>query len=234
MDHEATKETVEVTEKSATNPIVKGSTKGNKKTFIIIGVIVGVILICCCVSILVAGRNLPTVDTVSPSPTDKVLENATTTEIPSATATTKPVATIKQLPKIGDVVTVGNAQWTLVAARDIGSTLKSSFGAYGKDCVANSGKFIQVDLKIKNLNKDVATVTNPDLIDSLDRSFVTSSDVYSCVDTSLFLLSSVNPGIEKSFSAIYEVPLDASGFKLEVGDFGLFNLTADKLITLGF
>jgi hypothetical protein len=124
--------------------------------------------------------------------------------------------------KIGDVVTVKDVQWTITEAKDLGSTLKSTYGSYGTDCKANSGKFVQITVKIKNNGKDMASVMNLNLYDSEKHEYVSSSEVFSCVTGDLYILSNVNPGIEKTFKAIYEVPTTATGLRVKVGDLDLF------------
>ena len=124
--------------------------------------------------------------------------------------------------KIGEAVTVKDVQWTITEAKDLGSTLKSTYGSYGTDCKANSGKFVQITVKIKNNGTDMASVMNLNLYDSDKHEYVSSSDVYGCVTGDLFILSNINPGIEKTFIAVYEVPTTATGLRVKVGDLNLF------------
>ena len=134
--------------------------------------------------------------------------------------------------KMNETVVVGEVQWQLVAAEDKGDVIKTDY-SYGDDCVANSGKFIKITVKDKNNSNDMVSVMDLDLYDSENNEYTTSSDVYSCVDDSLFLLSNINPGIEKTFDAYYEVPKTASGFKVKVGDLDFFS-GSYKYISLGF
>ncbi|MCK9368533.1 DUF4352 domain-containing protein [Candidatus Dojkabacteria bacterium] len=133
--------------------------------------------------------------------------------------------------KIGQEVAVNDIIWKLTAAKNLGSTLKSTYG--GENCVANSGTFVKITVTIKNNGKDLATVTDLDLYDSQKREFVTSSDVTGCVSDTLFLLDNINPGIEKTFVAVYEIPNGATGLRLKVGDLNLFT-SDEKYISLGF
>lgn len=134
--------------------------------------------------------------------------------------------------KMNEAVVVGEVQWQLVAAEDKGDVIKTEY-SYGDDCVANSGKFIMITVKVKNNSNDMVSIMDLDLYDSENNEYTTSSDVYSCVDDSLFILSNINPGIEKTFNAYYEVPKTASGFKVKVGDLDLFS-SSYKYISLGF
>lgn len=135
--------------------------------------------------------------------------------------------------KLNEPVIVKDVQWTITEAKDLGATLKSNYSSYGDDCKANSGKFIQVTVKIKNNSKDMASVTDLDLYDSEKNEYKTSSDVFSCVEGDLFILSNINPGIEKTFIGVYEVPATASGFRVKVGDLNLFS-NEYTYVSLGF
>lgn len=134
--------------------------------------------------------------------------------------------------KISTPIIVKDVQWTVVEAKDLGSNLKSKYGAYGTDCNANSGKFIQVKLKIKNNGKEIATLTNLDLYDSEKNEYKTSTDVYGCIEGDLYILDNINPGIEKTFVAIYEVPTTAQGLKVKVGDLSFFT-NDHRYVSLG-
>lgn len=134
--------------------------------------------------------------------------------------------------KLGEAVTVDDVQWTLVSAKDIGSSLKSTY-SYGDDCVSASGKFVRVEVKAKNNSAEKISVYNLYLYDSAKSEYSTSTDVSSCSSDDLFFLESINPGIEKTFVAIYEVPKTSSSFKLKVGDVNIFSLK-HKYISLGF
>lgn len=135
--------------------------------------------------------------------------------------------------KLGEQVVVSDVQWTLTEAKPLGKTLKSLFGEFGDDCVANSGQFIKIQVKIKNNSKEMVSVTNLPLLDSQKREFITSSDVFGCVEDDLFILDNINPGIEKTFVGIYEIPSDAKDLRLKVGDLKLLEDNT-SYISLGF
>lgn len=135
--------------------------------------------------------------------------------------------------KLNEKVTVGEVEWTVTKAQDLGSKLKTKYPSFDKDCVANSGKFIKVYVSIKNNSKEMVSVTDLDLLDSQKREYKTSSEVSSCIEDELFILDNINPGIKKTFVGVYEVPKDASGFRLKVGDLNLFS-SKESYIGLGF
>jgi hypothetical protein len=131
---------------------------------------------------------------------------------------------------LGEVVTVGDIEWKVTGVEELGSTLESTYG--GEDCVANSGEFVQVTIELTNNGSEMASVTNLYLYDSNKREFITSSDIYGCVDDELYLLDNINPGITKTFIAIYEIPEDSEGLRLKVGDLDLFT-EGHEYISLG-
>lgn len=129
-------------------------------------------------------------------------------------------------------VTVGEVDWQIVSAENIGSVI-SSGNPYIDDCKANSGSFIKLVVKVKNNRKDLFSITDLTLVDNQGRSFVTSSDVSMCVDDTIFLLDNINPGIEKTFTAIYEIPDGTTGLMLEIDSTGSLLGDANKYISLG-
>jgi len=130
-------------------------------------------------------------------------------------------------------VTVGEVDWQIVSVENIGSVIDSG-NQFIDDCKADSGSFVKLVVKVKNNRKDLFSITDLTLVDNQERRFVTSSDVFSCVDDTLFLLDNINPGIEKSFTAIYEIPEGTTGLMLEVNSTGsLFSGETNKYISLG-
>jgi RNA polymerase subunit RPABC4/transcription elongation factor Spt4 len=130
-------------------------------------------------------------------------------------------------------VTVGEVDWQIVSVENIGSVIDSG-NQFIDDCKADSGSFVKLVVKVKNNRKDLFSITDLTLVDNQERRFVTSSDVFSCVDDTVFLLDNINPGIEKSFTAIYEIPEGTTGLMLEVNSTGsLFSGETNKYISLG-
>ncbi|MCA9379713.1 DUF4352 domain-containing protein [Candidatus Dojkabacteria bacterium] len=133
---------------------------------------------------------------------------------------------------MNEAVVIDDVEWTLLSGSDLGSTIPS-VSEYSDDCVANSGKFIKLTLTVKNNSKKMVSVSNLDLFDSEQNQYITSSDVYNCSEDDIFILDNINPGIEKTFTGIYEVPSTASGFRVKVGDLDFFTDNY-KYISLGF
>jgi hypothetical protein len=135
--------------------------------------------------------------------------------------------------EIGDVVTVGDIDWEVLSAANIGTTI-SSENMFIDDCVTNSGEFIDVVVKVTNNRDEMYTITGVRVEDNQGRRFTESSDAYMCVDDSVFLLENINPGISKTFRGIFEVPADAEGLALVVDSTGsVFSGETIKYISLG-
>ena len=111
--------------------------------------------------------------------------------------------------------------WKAIKVRDRGNTLKASESRYAAiaKTKTTAGRFIEVTFSVENRQKDLASITDPKLVDSTGREFTSSSDTSEWIPEGkeFFLLSNLQPNLPKEFIVIYEVPADASGFKLKVG-----------------
>lgn len=85
----------------------------------------------------------------------------------------------------------------------------------------SAGRWIVVRFTVKNVGKEMKTLTPLKLFDDEDREFVTLSET-----------DNINPGLEGTYTVSYEVPTEAKGFILEVTD---LEVMPDKAyISLGF
>jgi len=138
---------------------------------------------------------------------------------------------------VGDDVKVGDVRWKLLSAKDRGSVLKASESRYPSiaDAKKTPGKFIQIEIELENLSNDLLTVIEPELIDDRGREFTAATDVSEWIpeDRELYILDNLNPNIPTRFIIIYEVPSDAKGLKVKVGDLDIF-ASGEALIELGF
>jgi hypothetical protein len=133
---------------------------------------------------------------------------------------------------IKEPVIVGDLEWVVTSAKDLGSSLKNNY-LDGDDCVSDNGKFIEVEVKVKNHGKTQKNITNLDIYDSEKNAFSTSFDVFECVASDYFLGGNINPGLEKKLKLVYEVPTTSSDFRLKVEDFDFLS-TKHQYISLGF
>jgi len=139
--------------------------------------------------------------------------------------------------QIGQNVRVGEIKWNLIKARDRGKVLRASESRYPSiaEDKTSSGKFIEITMEVENISNEMKTVSNLQLIDNRNREFINATDAMEWIpeNKELFLLSNLNPNMPQQFVDIYEVPNDAEGFKVIVGDLSLWS-AEEALIDLGF
>jgi hypothetical protein len=137
---------------------------------------------------------------------------------------------------VGEDARVGDVRWKLISARDRGTVLKASESRYAVIAKnkTTTGKFIEITMEVENLGTDMKTVTNLKLVDAKNREYTNSSDTseWAPEGKDLFLLSNLNPNVPQQFVGIYEVPADATGLKVKVGDLNLFG-NKEATISLG-
>lgn len=154
---------------------------------------------------------------------------------PQVTQTATPEKTSRVF-KLNESVFVGDVAWEVLSAENIGSTLKGSRSRYPffqKD-LSTVGYFIKVRFVVANTGDELLSVTVPGLIDSRDREFASSPDATYWVPEGedILLLDNINPGLGRIYTAIYEVPADAKGLKLRVGDLEFWG-SDEEVIDLG-
>lgn len=223
----------------------------NKKTLIIISVVV---LALCCVALLVFGAlnpreerqaNQPATsapvsnDTPLP-PTDTTAEAPASTEAPADTPTPEPSPTpvpptdtpAPEAFTIGQDVIVGEIRWKILEAKELGQELKSDNQFI--DAKTTSGKFILVRLEVENRKTEAATYAGINAVDDKGRTFEVYSEKFGFVDEKeSCIFEQLNPNITKVYSEIFELPADAKGIRVGVGDLELFG-GDEALIDVGF
>ncbi len=134
---------------------------------------------------------------------------------------------------INESITINNeVNWKILFAEDLGDTLEA-IDEWSDDKITN-GKFIKVRFIIKNVSKEMKTLTDLKLFDNEDREFVTYDEIFGYIEEEeeLFLLDNINPGMEGTYTIIYEVPKDSKDFILEITN---LEWISDKAyISLGF
>ncbi|MBK7781502.1 MAG: DUF4352 domain-containing protein [Ardenticatenia bacterium] len=116
--------------------------------------------------------------------------------------------------KIGDAVAFDDTTWTVTAAENKGQKLESD-NQFIKS-PETTGAFWQVEVKVANTGSDAYMIQKPKVVDDKGREFDTSSDALMILGDKACLLESINPGLEKSCTWIYEVPADAAGLGLAI------------------
>lgn len=134
---------------------------------------------------------------------------------------------------IGEPAVAGDVQWTVTSAERVGELVRE--GPTPKLTKTEQGSFVTVDFDFTNNGSDPVTLNNASvtLLDGGGRESNPKSDASTYIpeDRRIFL-EGVNPGITRPGRVIFEVPPDASGFQLQVGDTKPFG--DDALVDLGF
>lgn len=123
--------------------------------------------------------------------------------------------------QVGQDVIVGKVRWKVVAVENLGSELKSDNQFV--DPLTSAGHFFMVRVEVENRATEARTFAEGDIVDSQGRTFGDSADaIHFIEDNERCILESLNPNLPRICTAIYEVPTDATGLKLFVGDLNLF------------
>lgn len=134
---------------------------------------------------------------------------------------------------INESITINNeVNWKILSAKDLGGILEAI--DRWSDDKTTTGKFIKVRFTVKNIGKEMKTLTDLRLFDDEEREFVTYDESFGYIEEEeeLFLLENINPGMEKTCTVIYEVPKDSKDFILEITN---LEWASDKAyISLGF
>ena len=133
-------------------------------------------------------------------------------------------------------VRVEDVRWKLIGVKNRGSILKASESRYPTiaESKTTTGKFVEITMEVENLGTEMKSVSNLKIIDDKNREFISSSDVSEWISEGkeMFLLSNLNPNMPQQFTDIYELPIDATGLKVKVGDLSFWG-DEESLISLG-
>jgi hypothetical protein len=130
------------------------------------------------------------------------------------------------------MVSVGRLNWKVTKVTVLGQRIESG-NQFISDLVT-SGQFIDIRFYVENTSKDpLATTGTLQLVDDQGRRFEPGFVLDTFIDEPCNTRASLNPGISTTCEAIYDVPADAKGLKLEVtGQDGILQDTK-ALIDLG-
>ena len=153
--------------------------------------------------------------------------------VPEANATARvPTPTEIVYPEIGQDVQVADVRWKVLRAEDVGQTLEPAQEFL--DPRTTTGKWIKVRLEVENQSREPQTFAGVDLLDNKGRTFQSSSDATLLLPSDeACILERLNPNLPKVCQIVFEVPADAGGFLLAVGDLKMLG-NKEALIALGF
>jgi regulator of replication initiation timing len=156
----------------------------------------------------------------------------------AATVTTdkKDRPTVKQTRDgdyhLGDVARVGDIEWLISDAREVGSDLKSSLGEHRHRA---DSKFIWIKGRVVNrAKKEVRTLGAIPLIDDKGREYTPIDDQMFFLDAGVNTLEfeALRPDVPVDFEAIYEVPKDTVSAAIRAEELGTLIGAQPKLISL--
>lgn len=134
---------------------------------------------------------------------------------------------------IGDVVSLNDSTWEVVAAEELGSSLPGGMFAQSRE---TEGKFLYVRYQVTNdTNSQEMILFTPAVVDSQGRRFdqLDMQDIYLPDGETSMTMEQLPAGVPRTFSGIYEVPSDANGFSFIARSFAAFG-TQEKMISLDF
>ena len=135
-----------------------------------------------------------------------------------------------KLPGLNEDIQVGEVKWKVIKAWTT-EQLNNYSGP-----IKPAGKFLVVNVVVENLGKEMKTVSGLKVIDDQEREFTSYSGSFGIEELgaeSLYIIENINPNVPLTFADVYEIPADAQGLKLIVGDLSLIG-NDEELIDLGF
>jgi hypothetical protein len=142
----------------------------------------------------------------------------------------------------GEVLSIGNWEWTLIDAKDVGKTLIGKGGESGQ-CLAGDGyKFTQVRLHVKNDEKSSGPLNGIELFDGNKVSYKAYTPADSCIENGIPTdeiyrddnAIRLKSGLQKTYTAYYKVSDRAGNFKVKVMEYSDIPVQDFAYIFLGF
>ncbi len=184
---------------------------------VVITICITLIILCCITCFIVAQ--------LSSSKGDQDTSNETNEQQTNSQSQ----STENKVYPIGEYVQTANVEWKVKTAQDIGDTIESA--NRNLKFTTPDGHFIKVTYTVKNNGNEKVNPAEPIVLDSQDRRFSGYDGIAWFVDDRL-IWDTINPGIESHFTAIYEMPDDATGLRLQVKGGDIFDEVV-KYIDLG-
>lgn len=176
-----------------------------KKTGLIIGIIVGVLLICgACAAFGNLGGD-------SDTDSDSGAVDTPAEPAAEAPAAEEPAVVEDTRPKIGEPLKVGDLVFTVQDAQTV-TELTSVFGN-------KSGNFMVVTVNVKNESKEAVTLNTSffKLVEGDGTVYETDSDSLMYIDAEeSFFLEAINPKLEKTGKVIFAIPAGITDLELQV------------------
>ena len=132
---------------------------------------------------------------------------------------------------IGEEVRAGDIIWNITEVQDLGVRLESETGIDYLD--AEEGKFIGIRFTVENVGSNSKYIYDLNVIDNKGRKFLICLPGFAFFyPAEACALEEVVPGLERKFSASFDIALDSEGLLLEVTDLSVPS-NEKKYIDLG-
>jgi len=113
------------------------------------------------------------------------------------------------------LIVVGDVLWEILEVEDMGSSIIFE----GIECYKTPGRLIKVKFSIENTGQEEMFISYIDIIDDKGRDFPVCIEIYGCVQGyEECILEDIFPGVKKTFTTIFDVPIDSVDLILEVHD----------------
>lgn len=117
----------------------------------------------------------------------------------------------------GDAVQAGEVTWTLIESEYLGSLIVNDEDSGSLE--TESGRFLSLRFKVINNSDEPRSIIDVKIIDSNGEEYPICIDAYGYIAVEeACVLEELLPGIERTFTATYDVPLDAVDLLMEVTD----------------
>lgn len=129
---------------------------------------------------------------------------------------------IKQMAKIGDEIVFNDSKWTVLSAEDLGASIRGLLD----QTKSTEGKFVKVKFTVVNTTKEEDSILGtPKLVASDGAKYeqLNAAGLFLPQGEKEMMLEQLPSRIKKNFSAIYEVPKDASALRFEARSLSGFN-----------
>jgi len=115
-----------------------------------------------------------------------------------------------------DTVTVGDIEWELLEAEDLGPSLTSPSGeTYG----SKEGKLVKIAFAATNMGDEIKQIFDMKLVDADGNYYSVCTEAYAYyTNPEVCTVQDVMPGTRMTFEATFDITSDASDLILEVTD----------------
>lgn len=134
-------------------------------------------------------------------------------------------------------VEISSIRWKVLESEDIGKEILAN-ETYYTPCKAASGmKFVKVKFNVKNNSDTTKSLSTLKVLDQDNKEYDYYFGTFSCISETKLSANdklfngyeSINPGVQKDFTAYFEVPENSTQIKLQISDLMFFGTVSDYI-----